>query len=73
MTPLRECDDASQIMKHVVGWVGVILLSVLAFIALKHGWADLFAYQGRAVIRAWDGEQRRLSNDEWMIAQTRLG
>jgi cytochrome c-type biogenesis protein CcmH/NrfG len=59
-------------MKRAVGWFGVVLMSVLAFVALKHGWADLFAFQGRAVIRTWDREQRSFSNDEWMAAQSRL-
>jgi hypothetical protein len=59
-------------MKTAVGWLGVFLLSVLAFVALKQGWADLFAFQGRALIRTWDREQRPFSNDEWMVAQSRL-
>jgi len=59
-------------MKPVAGWVAVGLLSVLAFIALKHGWADISAFQGRALIRGWDRDQRPFSNDEYLVAQSHL-
>src|SRR5471030_2067061 len=59
-------------MKTAVGSLAVVLLSLLAFVALKHGWADIFAFQGRALIRTWDRDQRPFSNDEWMAAQSRM-
>jgi hypothetical protein len=45
-------------MKTVAGSLAAALLALLAFVALKQGWADIFAYQGRALILSWDREQR---------------
>lgn len=61
-----------RIMKTAVGSLAVAVLAFLAFVALKHGWADLFAFQGRALIRSWDREQRPFSSDESKLAQSRL-
>lgn len=59
-------------MKTAVATLGVALLSVLACVALKHGWADILALQGRALIRTWDGERRTYSSDALAVAQSRL-
>ena len=59
-------------MKTAFGSLAVFLLFLLAFVALKHGWADLFAFQGRALIRTWDRDQRPFSDDEWRVARSRL-
>lgn len=56
----------------MVAMLAVALLSILAFIALRHGWADIQALQGRALARNWDNERRTHAGDDWAVAQTRL-
>jgi hypothetical protein len=59
-------------MKTLFATLAAALLSVLAFVALRHGWADFLAFQGRALIRTWDSERRTYSTDDWAVAQSRL-
>jgi len=61
-----------KMMKATFGSMAVALLALLAFVALKHGWADIAAFQGRALTRSWDRDPKPFSKDEWMVAQSRL-
>ncbi len=60
-------------IKRLVAPFALLGLSVLAIIALAQGWADIQAFQGRALIRAWDKDQTLLAAGQWQEAQTRLG
>ena len=59
-------------MRTAVASLAVVLLSILALVALRHGWAEILAFQGRALIRTWDRDQRVFSANEWAAAQSRL-
>lgn len=59
-------------MKAACGCLAVLILSVLAFAALRHGWADILAFQGRTLIKGWDKDQRSFPASEWAAAQSRL-
>lgn len=59
-------------MKRSVGLFALALLSVLASVALRHGWADLLAFQGRALVNGWDKRPDAPGAPEWALAQARL-
>jgi hypothetical protein len=59
-------------MRTVPGVFGIALLSFLAIMAVRHGWADLGAFQGRAFMKSWDKRPEAPGAADWALAQSRL-
>lgn len=59
-------------MKTASAAIGIAALSFLAYVAFAQGWADLLAFQGRAVIKAWDKRPQAFEAEAWTLAQSRL-
>jgi hypothetical protein len=59
-------------MKTALGVLGIALLSILATVALRHGWADLRAFQARNFMNSLDTLAQAPGAAEWALAQARM-
>ncbi len=59
-------------MRAVAGTLGIAALLLGAAISLQRGWADILAFQGRAILPAWEARSRNLPAAAWTLGHERL-